>query len=67
MTSAALLGIDTCPMEGFEPVKVDQILGLATRGLGSTVLCVAGYRAGDDKYATIPKVRFPVDLMIDHI
>lgn len=59
MTAAALLGVDTCPMEGFEPVKFDQILGLGGTDLGSVVACAAGYRASDDKYATTRKVRFP--------
>ncbi len=67
MTSAALLGIDTCPMEGFEPPKVDQVLGLPKKGLGSTVLCAAGYRSSDDKYASLPKVRFPVDAVVERI
>jgi nitroreductase len=58
MTSAALLGVDTCPMEGIEPAKYDEILGLGA--IGYTTLCAgaAGYRAADDKYATTPKVRF---------
>ena len=41
MTSAALLGVDTCPMEGFEPAKYDALLGLGKRGLASTVVCAA--------------------------
>lgn len=65
MTAAALLGIDTCPMEGFEPPKYDQALGLAARGLASAVVCAAGYRAADDKYAAIPKVRFPLDEVVE--
>ncbi len=67
MTSAALLGIDTCPMEGFDPAKYDEILGLKKLGLRSVVTCPVGYRAATDKYATLPKVRFPVDQMILHI
>jgi nitroreductase len=67
MTSAAMLAIDTCPMEGFEPAKYDQELGLASRGLASSIVCVAGYRAADDKYATIKKVRFPADRVVEHI
>jgi nitroreductase len=67
MTSAAMLGIDTCPMEGFDPVKYDQELGLARRGLAASVVCVAGYRSADDKYATSPKVRFPVDQVVERI
>jgi nitroreductase len=58
MTAAALLAIDTCPMEGFEPAKFDEILGLTTTEEASIVACAAGYRAADDKYATTKKVRF---------
>lgn len=64
MTAAALLGVDTCPMEGFEPPEVDEILGLAGSGHTSVVACAAGYRAADDKYATTKKVRFPADEVI---
>jgi nitroreductase len=58
MTAAAMLGIDTCPMEGFQPAKYDELLDLTARGYASTVLCAAGYRAADDKAAKMPKVRF---------
>jgi nitroreductase len=58
MTSAALLGVDTCPMEGIEPVNYDRSLGLAEKGLTTVVACAAGYRSGSDKYAALAKVRF---------
>ena len=58
MTAAAMLGIDTCPMEGIVPEKYDELLGLPSEGYGTVVVCVAGYRAADDKYAALPKVRF---------
>lgn len=58
IASAALLGVDTCPMEGLEPAKYDEILGLSREGYGTLVACAAGYRAADDKYAATPKVRF---------
>ena len=67
MTSAAMLGIDTCPMEGIEREKYDQILGLGVRGLKTCVVAVAGYRAADDKYATLAKVRFKTDDVIERI
>jgi nitroreductase len=67
LTCAALLGIDACPMEGFEPDKYDQILGLANRGLAAAVICAAGYRAGDDQYAAAPKVRFLPQDVIERI
>ena len=67
MTCAALLGIDTCPMEGIEPGKYDEILKLPERGLATAVACPAGYRAADDKYAAMPKVRFKAEELIDYV
>jgi len=67
MTSAAMLEIDTCPMEGFIPAKYDEILGLTETRYSSVVLCPAGYRADDDKYATLPKVRFSTEKVVDYI
>ncbi len=58
LTSAALLGIDACPMEGIEPAKYDEILGLDALGLATVVVATAGYRAATDKYAAMKKVRF---------
>lgn len=66
MACAAMLGIDTCPMEGFEPAKYDQILGLTQHGYNAVVAVPAGYRAPDDKYAGMPKVRFPASEIIEH-
>lgn len=67
MTSAALLGIDTCPMEGFMPDKYDDILGLAAFDLSSVLVCCAGYRDPSDKYASLPKVRFHANDVIVRI
>ena len=64
---AAMLHIDACPIEGFEPAKYDQILGLSKRNLASVVVAVAGYRAEDDKYAELPKVRFDKENVIERI
>ena len=59
MTSAAVLGIDACPMEGIVPSEYDNVLGLTKKGYTTSVACALGYRSGDDKYATAPKVRYP--------
>ena len=64
MTAAALLGVDTCPMEGIEPAKFDEILELRGTSYATVVACAAGYRLTDDKYATTKKVRFPADQVI---
>jgi nitroreductase len=59
LTSAALLGIDACPMEGFDRAQYDEILGLKTKGFAAAVIATLGYRLPTDKYASAPKVRFP--------
>ena len=61
MTAAAVLGVDTCALEGIDAAKYDELLGL--REDGYTALCglAFGYRSAEDKYALAPKVRFPAE------
>jgi nitroreductase len=66
MTSAAAIGVDTCPLEGIEPAKYDELLGLPELGYHTVVACAAGYRAADDKYASVPKVRFATEDVVLH-
>ncbi len=66
LTSAALLGIDACPMEGFDRAQYDEILGLNKQGFASAVIATLGYRTSSDKYATAPKVRFPKEQVFAH-
>lgn len=66
MTAAAVIGIDTCPMEGIEPAKYDQMLGLNELGYCTVVACPAGYRAADDPAALHPKVRFKTEDVMLH-
>jgi nitroreductase len=66
MTSAAVLGVDTCPLEGLVPAQYDEILGLAGSGYRTVCACPAGYRSEADKYATLPKVRYAKDRLITH-
>jgi nitroreductase len=65
MASAALLGLDTCPMEGLDPKKYDEILGLDATPFRTVVACPVGYRAEQDKYASLAKVRFPVEELVE--
>jgi nitroreductase len=67
LTAAALLGVDTCPIEGFTPAEYDRLLGLPAQGLAAVVACALGYRAESDKYAAAPKVRFPASQLIVHV
>lgn len=67
MTAAAVLGIDTCPMEGFEPAKYDEILGVRKDGFACIAAVALGYRAEADKYAKLPKVRYPKAEVIKYV
>lgn len=67
MTSAAVLGIDTCPLEGLDPASYDRILGLEGSGYATCVGCAVGYRTADDHHAARPKARFPRSEVIETI
>ncbi|MBI9040981.1 nitroreductase family protein [Lutibacter sp.] len=56
--AAAYEGVDTTPIEGFDPDAVDKILGLREKGLRSCVLLPVGYRDADkDWLVNLKKVR----------
>ena len=57
LVACAELQIDTCPMEGFEPEKYDEILGLTEQNLTASVVAAVGYRSEEDKAQFAPKVR----------
>lgn len=67
LTSASLLRIDACPMEGFSREDYDRILGLTEEGLGAAVIATLGYRSSEDKYGSAPKVRFDHDEVIQYL
>lgn len=67
LTSAALLGIDACPMEGFDRAQYDEILGLRAKGYATAVIATLGYRSSEDKYAGALKVRFPKERIIANV
>ena len=58
LIAAAYEEVDSTPMEGFDPVKVDEILGLRERGLRSVVMIPLGYREVEgDWLVNLKKVR----------
>ncbi len=67
MATAAVLGIDACPMEGISLAGYDHILGLEGSGYATVVTCALGYRAAEDRYAEIPKARFDRSRIISHL
>ena len=65
MAAAALLEVDTCPIEGFSPLEYDRILELETSPYRSCVVCAAGHRDASDKYTNLAKVRYPANELIE--
>jgi nitroreductase / dihydropteridine reductase len=59
LAAAAEQKIDACPMEGFDAAQFDKILGLDKKGLKSVVILPIGFRAEDDMFAKMAKVRKP--------
>lgn len=60
--AAAFEKVDSTPMEGFAPEKVNEILGLEEKGLSAVSILAIGYRdESKDFLANAPKVRRPAE------
>jgi nitroreductase len=58
ISAAAFEGIDSTPLEGFDPASVDEILGLKEKGLKSCVMLPLGYRDSENDWLeNLKKVR----------
>lgn len=58
IVTAALVQVDSTPIEGFISQDLDEILKLKERGLNSVVLLALGYRDTEqDHFLGLPKVR----------
>ena len=57
LTVCALEKIDACPMEGFSPDGYNEVLNLDDKGLRAVLVMPVGYRAEDDMFADLKKVR----------
>ena len=67
MATAAMLGVDACPMEGIDTAAYDNLLGLTDTDYTCIVGCALGFRHSEDKAAAAPKVRFSADEVVMHI
>jgi nitroreductase len=69
LASAAMLGVDACPMEGFNPAEYDAILDLPAKGYRATVLAAAGYRSAEDPVSPdkAAKVRFRASEVVQRV
>ena len=68
LVAAAEAQVDSTPMEGFDPDKLDTILGLRARGLRSVVILPLGYRQEEgDWLAKLTKVRRPLSEVLTEV
>jgi nitroreductase len=68
LMAAAFEGVDSTPMEGFDPAALDDILGLRARGLRSVAILPLGYRLADkDWLVNLTKVRRPREQFVSEV
>ena len=63
MTAAAYIGIDSCPIEGFEKENVEEVLGLDTSKYQVSVIVPFGYRLNEQS----TQLRVPFDEVVEFI
>jgi len=63
MTAAAYIGIDSCPIEGFEKENVEKVLGLDTSKYQVAVIVPFGYRLNEQS----TQLRLPADEVVEFI
>ncbi len=68
LIAAAYEEVDCTPMEGFDPIALDEILNLKAKGLRSVVMLPLGYRKADEDWlVNLKKVRKPKESFITWI
>ena len=67
LLGVSALGLDACPMEGFDSSVLDSVLGLREKGYSSQLIIALGYKNSDDFNADLPKSRLPVEDILSRI
>lgn len=67
MAACAELKVDSCPIEGFEPKKYDEILGLTAKGLTATLVLPIGYRSSEESAKPSKKIRKPLSELFETV
>lgn len=63
MTAAAIKGIDSCPIEGFDKAKVEEVLGLDSKKFQLSMVLPFGYRINPQS----TQMRLPFEEVIEFI
>jgi len=67
MFAAAIENVDTCPMEGFRQDLAEEILNIDSGKEKATVTLALGYRAEEDEFQHMKKVRKPNEKLFTFI
>lgn len=62
MAGAASLGVDSCPIEGFDKLAVEKVLQINTKNEEVAVVVTFGYRAGEQT----PQLRQDIDDIVSY-
>jgi len=63
MTAAAYIGVDSCPIEGFNKEKLELVLGIDTNKYQVSVVLPFGYRVNEKS----SQLRLPFDSVVEFI
>jgi len=63
MTAAAYIGVDSCPIEGFDKEKLELVLGIDTNKYQVSVVLPFGYRVNEQS----SQLRLPFDSVVEFI
>lgn len=64
LLGVSTMGIDACPIEGFDQSILNEELKLREKGFTSSVIVALGYRAENDFNSKLPKSRLPIENVI---
>lgn len=67
LVAAALEGIDSCPLEGFDGEKLSQLMPLNTKAEFPCVALALGIRAQEDTFQNLKKVRKPLEKLVKYL
>lgn len=67
LLGAAEMGVDACPIEGFDCTAIDAELGLAAKGLTSVVVVALGRKSAADFNAALPKSRLAESVVVTEL
>lgn len=59
LLGAGMLGIDACPMEGFDPAILNRELNIREKGFTASLIVALGRHAENDYNSKLPKSRWP--------